>query len=523
VSLRGRLLAGVLAVTALGLAALAAVTYAEQRSFLRQRVDQQALSALHAVSRALDVSGINVPGSSPRDTRRGRLGRPPPDRGFGAPPDRSDPGGGGGPPDLNLPPGTYGERRDVGGKVLGHVVLSYGQQAAPAPKVPSRLEAGELVTVGSVGGSGLHYRVVAMSTPDQSGTTVIALPLREVDQTLHRLLVVEVLVIAGVLLVLAVVAWWMVRLGLRPLDRIGETAGAIAGGDLSRRVSPATRRTEVGRLGLALNAMLARLEEAFSERQASEDRLRRFLADASHELRTPLSSIRGYAELLRTGVAQSPADSRKATARIEQEAARMGVLVEDLLTLARLDEVRDPIRADVDLAELARDTVEDACATAPDRSIGLRADGLAVVLGDPHQLRQVLANLVGNALVHTPPGTPIEVSVTTTVDGACVEVCDRGPGLPTSDADSLFQRFWRADPGRVRGRGGAGLGLAIVAGVVATHGGEVEARTTKGGGATFVVRFPARGEPVGEQPSPGAELRAPADCPRDRGHARLGA
>ncbi len=331
-SLRVRLIAGLLLLAGSGLLVLGGITYAEQRSFLRQRVDQQTRSAIPAVSHGLDREGINVPGT--RDAAPGS-GGPPSGAGFQRGLDGDD---------VNLPPGTYGQRRDGAGRVLGSVVLSYGDKKPPAPLIPANLAPGTTVTVGSVGGADERYRAAATDTLDQPGTTVVAVPLREVDQTLHRLLLVEALVIGGVLLALAAGGWWMVRLGLRPLDRMGDTAGAIAAGDLARRVSPATSRTEVGRLGLALNAMLERLEHAFAEREASENRLRRFLADASHELRTPLSSIRGYAELLRTGVARTPAEAEKATNRIEQEAARIGVLVEDLLTLARLDEIHDAIR-----------------------------------------------------------------------------------------------------------------------------------------------------------------------------------
>ena len=203
----------------------------------------------------------------------------------------------------------------------------------------------------------------------------------------------------------------LIRLGLRPLDRMEATADAIAAGDLSRRVSPAEPRTEVGRLGLALNAMLGQIEHAFAERQASEERLRRFLSDASHELRTPLTSIRGYAELFRMGAAASPEDLAKAMARIEEEAARMGVLVEDLLALARLDEMPLTVREPVDLAPLVRDAAADARAAAHDREVTVAIEGAAVVSGDAAQLRQVLANLTRNALTHTPPGTPIELSL----------------------------------------------------------------------------------------------------------------
>ncbi len=299
-SLRARLMAGLLALSAAGLLTLAAITYAEQRSFLESRVDQQARAAIPAVARALDERGATTPGARTPPDARGPDGRPP-----------DGPGGGPGGPEINLPPGTYGQRRNAAGKAVASVVLAYGQTAPPAPRLPARIPSGRLITVDAAGSSGLRYRVIAEPRPGGGGTTVVAVPLRDVDATLDRLVVVEALVIGGVLLLLALGAWWVVGLGLRPLDRMGATAGAIAAGDLSRRVTPATERTEVGRLGLALNAMLGRLEGAFAEREASEERLRRFLADAAHELRTPLSSIRGYAELLRIGAAREPEGRRE--------------------------------------------------------------------------------------------------------------------------------------------------------------------------------------------------------------------
>jgi len=271
---------------------------------------------------------------------------------------------------------------------------------------------------------------------------------------------------------------------------MGHTAAAIAGGDLSHRVETTDQRTEVGRLGTALNRMLDRLEEAFAAREATQERLRRFIADASHELRTPLVSIRGYAELYRIGAARSDEDVAKAMRRIEDEAARMGILVEDLLTLARLDEVRAAPHAAVDLAKLAGDAVDDARVTAPDREITLHAEP-ARVTGDADQLHQVLVNLIRNALVHTPAGTPIDVRVREDADGVLLVVRDHGPGLPPGDPDAVFERFWRSEGGRKQGRAGAGLGLAIVAGIVDAHRGRVEAANAPGGGASFVVHLPA--------------------------------
>jgi two-component system OmpR family sensor kinase len=389
-------------------------------------------------------------------------------------------------------------------------VRLYGDEALPAPKLPRSIPADKPITVGSEGGSGLRYRVLAEATHNRAGTTtVVALPLREEDATLDRLIRVEALVIGGVLLLLGALAWWVVRLGLRPLDRMGETADAIAGGDLSRRVSPATERTEVGRLGLALNAMLGQIEKAFAERRASENRLRQFLADASHELRTPLASIRGYAELFRIGAAREPAETEKAMGRIEDESRRMGALVENLLTLARLDQVPEVARKPVDLVALARDAADDARAIAPDRDISLGGDESVTVLGDQSQLRQVLGNLVRNALMHTPGGTPIELSVGRDAAGdAVLEVRDHGHGLPTDDTDALFERFWRADPGRERGRGGAGLGLSIVAAIVDAHGGRVRATNAPGGGASFTISLPASG--ADSAAAPPAPAAAPA-------------
>jgi two-component system, OmpR family, sensor kinase len=493
-SLRTRVLASVLALAAAGLLALAAVVYAEQRSFLQGRLDQQVRSAGPAVSQALDNAGYRPSGSKSQVPSGGE-----PNAEAAPPLDRDDAGGPqhGGPPNLNLPPGTYGQRRNAAGEVLGHVLISFGQSAPAPPKIPSDVPVGKLFTVSSTGSSGLRYRAYAIHDPEDAGLTVVAVPLREVDQTLNRLLLVEGLVIVGVLLALGASAFFVVKVGLRPLDRIAVTAGEIAAGQLDRRVGPATQRTEIGRLGLALNAMLERLEQAFAARSESEDRLRSFVADASHELRTPLASIRGYAELFRMGAAADPAETAKAMRRIEDEAERMGVLVEDLLTLARLDEAPERERRSVDLAQLARDAVADARATAPRRTIMLSAERPVTVFADPLQLQQVLANLLRNALVHTPPETPIDVAVELVDNSARLSVRDHGPGVPIAARERLFERFWRAESGRERGRAGAGLGLAIASAIVEAHEGRISVRDAPGGGAVFVVELPlATAEPA---------------------------
>jgi two-component system OmpR family sensor kinase len=461
-SLRGRLVAGVLVLAAVGMLLVGAVTYASQRSFQLGRVDSQLRVAVPSLLHEFQDPGSREPF---RNARRGTGGPP---AGAGAPTD------------------TFGEQRSSSGKVLKSEFLG-PDDTGTKPTLPAKIELGHPQTVGTSSGD---YRVLAEVAGD--GTTIVAaIPMSATNQALERLLLVEGIVIAIVLGLVGAFALVVVRVGLLPLDRMGHTAAAIAGGDLSHRVETTDARSEVGRLGIALNRMLDRLEDAFAAREASQERLRRFIADASHELRTPLVSIRGYAELFRMGAAREPEDIAKAMRRIEDEAARMGVLVEDLLTLARLDEVREAPHDTVELSVLARDAVDDARATAPEREITLDAEPVTVT-GDADQLRQVLANLLRNALVHTPPGTPIEVSVEGDSDAVRLAIRDHGPGLPAGDPDALFERFWRAEGGRERGKDGAGLGLAIVAGIIDGHRGTVSAANAPGGGAAFEVRLPAQ-------------------------------
>ena len=300
----------------------------------------------------------------------------------------------------------------------------------------------------------------------------------------------EVLISLGVVAATAALALIIIRIGLRPLQRMARVAQDIAAGDLTRRVEPATQDTEIGRLGIALNGMLSQIEAAFGERTRSEQRLRRFIADASHELRTPLTSVRGYAEMLRRGAQESPEDASIARRRIEEESVRMSLMVDDMLVLARLGQGRPLERVPVDLQSIARDAVADAHAVAPQRSITLDARAPVVITGDDTRLRQAVGNLMRNALVHTPNATAIEVALETHDGVATMSVVDHGPGLKPDDAGRVFEPFYRADASRSRDSGGAGLGLSIVAAVVDAHGGSVKVSETPGGGATFEVALP---------------------------------
>ncbi|WP_308250328.1 sensor histidine kinase [Sphaerisporangium fuscum] len=354
--------------------------------------------------------------------------------------------------------------------------------------------------------SGVRWRAVAV--PEGVRIRVVALRMGEIDATVTRLTIIVTSVGGGVLITLGFACYWLVRRSLRPLVEIERTAGAIAGGDLSRRVPLRHRRTEMGRLGRAINGMLAQIEAAFEDREASEiaarksafearrseDRMRRFVADASHELRTPLTSIRGYAELYRHE-APSLAEATRLMRRIEDEAARMGILVDDLLLLARLDQQRPLERRPVDVLSLAAGAVLDAQTLAPDREIDLvrldGADGPVTVTGDEARLHQVISNLVGNVLRHTPSGTAFRVGVGELEGSVVIEVTDEGPGLAPGDAERVFERFYRADPSRTRnGGGGTGLGLSIAAALVQAHGGAITVDSDPGKGATFRVALP---------------------------------
>jgi two-component system OmpR family sensor kinase len=376
--------------------------------------------------------------------------------------------------------------------------VDLGPESTARPTLPpiGQATAGKPFTATSVGDSGTRWRVVVRQVDE--GELVVATSQADVDNAVDDLRGTFLLISVGALVLMAGVGYALVRSSMRPLEEVEQTAEVIATGELSRRVPVRRPGSEVGRLATALNAMLGQIEQAFHSRARSEEeakrseqRMRQFVADASHELRTPLTSIRGYAELYRQGAVTEPDDVAAVLRRIEDQASRMGLLVEDLLLLARLDQQRPLERVLVDLAVIAVDAVHDAKVVAPERPTSLHLDlpeGGASVLGDETRLRQVVANLVDNALTHT--SSAVQVRLSSANGFAVLEVADQGAGLTAEQSERIFERFYRADAARSRENGGTGLGLAIVSALVAAHGGRVELDTAPGDGAVFRVLLP---------------------------------
>lgn len=364
-----------------------------------------------------------------------------------------------------------------------------GDAAPDLSSVPTTTS--DLLTVPSIDHQD-RWRLRVVSDETSGQRLVLAVSLADADATVSRLTRIAVLISVLVLTLTGAAAWVIAGLGLRPLSRIEETAERIAAGDLSERVPSYRPRTEVGRLAGALNGMLGQIERAFRARTESEGTLRRFISDASHELRTPLATIRGHAELWRNGFMREGPDLDTLVGRIESESTRMGGLVDDMLLLARLDQSRPLERRPVDLLSLATDAVVDAQARQPEREItithGLAADP-PVVMGDEARLRQVVTNLLANALDHTPVSSSVSVSVDTHDDLVGLSVSDAGPGMPADVVPRVFDRFYRADLGRARDQGGTGLGLAIVRSLVEAHEGSVTCRSSVDG-TTFRVLLP---------------------------------
>jgi two-component system OmpR family sensor kinase len=496
--LRIKLVASVLALTAAGLALAATITTASLQHYLIDRVDDQ-LATFSQGAGAGHFDPDGGPGSGPGPGLGGSSGE----------------GGRGGSAGSHtgsrpLPSPFYLAQFYPNGTSEGIRTAPLTSQSPPRLPLLTTARATTLsdhaFTVPSVDGKS-SWRVIVVVEPDGSGTVAIATSLTDVDHTVSHVILLEIAIGAGALLLIGMAGYVLISRSLRPLVSVEHTAAAIAGGDLTSRVPELPVRTEVGRLSIALNGMLSQIENAFaheheSEQQAraSEQRMRQFVADASHELRTPLTSIRGFAELYRMGAAGGDADLPRLMNRIEAEAARMGLLVEDLLLLARLDQQRPLDREPVDLLTVVTDVVHDAQVVAPDRVITLdvATSRPPVVTGDESRLRQVVHNVMSNALVHTPPGTPVGVTVQTddtslATPAVVVAIADRGPGIDDEHAERVFERFFRADTSRSRRGGGSGLGLSIVAGLVAAHGGTATVRARDGGGAVFAITLPLGG------------------------------
>jgi two-component system OmpR family sensor kinase len=484
VTLRLRLLLVLVGIVAAGLLVSDIVTYSQLQSFLVKRLNQQLQAAPDPVARALQECIQQE--ASPFTPNSGSCNLP-----FSL--------------TSQVPSGAYGQLRDAQrGQVLAWTCFQRpggGHAARRTPGLPSPLpyssgtRKATIFNVTKTGCGAQSYEGVAALTGNLLGSpdnlvVVVAVPLTDVNQTLDRLLFVEGLVSLGVLVGLGALSWWIVRRGLKPLDEMATTAGAIASGDLSQRVTHTEAHTEVGRLGVALNTMLSEIEGAFAARAASEERLRRFLADASHELRTPLTSIRGYSEIFDRGARDRPEDLATSMRHIRSEANRMSELVDDLLLLARLDHERPLAHEQVDLTAVASAAVDAARVKAPDRVVAFDPAAPVVVPGDANRLRQVADNLLANAINHTPDGTPIDVNVRADGDVAVLTVADQGPGIAPADRDHIFEPFHRADPSRARATGGVGLGLAIVSAIAAAHGGTVGVDSEPGAGAAFWVRLP---------------------------------
>ena len=486
-SLRGRLLLALGAAALIALMVADVATYSSLRSFLNTRVDQ-ALETAHVPLERL-FSG-----------NRDDLGQ-----------------------SATVSFNTFVEVRTADGTVLfSRPILSREGQPL-SPGVPNDLrpvsaagDAARYATVNAAPPGGPQFRVRISNLPD--GTQlIVAEPLEDTVTTLRRLLAIEVAVTIGALVAASALGWWFVRVGLRPLADVERTAEAIADGELDQRVPGESDKTEVGRLARTVNTMLGRIERAFEARDAteaelrrSEERLRQFVADASHELRTPLAAVSAYAELFDRGAREHPEDLERVMTGIRVESSRMAHLVNDLLLLARLDNHLPLDRKPVELVALAAEAVETASAVGPQWPLTLHADQPVEVTGDALRLRQVLDNLLANVRAHTPPGTPGQVVIRHDGTTAIVEVSDRGPGLSPDEAARVFERFYRADPSRSRRHGGTGLGLGIVAAIVAAHGGTVTVSSAPGTGSTFRVELPVAGVSEPDSIGGGELTAAPA-------------
>ena len=469
-SLRNRLTIGVLVLSAIGFIGAGFGAQALLKDYLIKQVDDQLLSVVGGTAQRLDQAGIAHDDDDPAGTSRSAtpLNRVPTSISVTV----LDPFG-------NLIGGIGGDLNS--NKITDYVKgLLPGQVAAFGSK-PFTIET-----------PGADFRVATTVLPSSLGSVIVAQSLRDFDRTTHQIGVVFLLIGGIVLLFIAFASRQVIKLSMKPLRKIEKTAEQIAAGDLSARLENFEPNTEVGRLSTSLNTMLSRIEESFAARTESEDKLRRFVADASHELRTPLTSIRGFAELHRQGAVPDGEKTRELISRIEKESMRMGYLVEDLLMLARMDQSREFVMTDVDLSSLVKEAVTSAEAAGKDHPITTDIAHNVHTQGDADKIYQVVTNLLANARAHTPDGTPIHVATYSNEEGSFITVADKGPGISLEDQERIFERFYRVDASRQRtGSDGSGLGLSIVDEVMKAHGGRVSVASEPGNGATFTLHFKA--------------------------------
>ena len=485
-SLRNRLVVGVVVLSALGFIASDFAARSALQSFLVGQVDDQLASVAGGSALRLDRAGIAPDENSaiPEDSTENeadenvRKSKP-------APAIR---------PLRQVPTAISVTLLDPTGNVLG--VIGGDLNTQEIGNYVNGLTIHDVELCGdkpfTISAPGADFRVLARVLPSELGSVVVAQSLDNVDNTIHQLQILFIFIGLVALLLIGLASRKVIDIGLKPLAEVETTAESIAGGNLSARLPDAKPDTEVGRLVSSLNQMLTRIEGAFSAQTESENRLRRFVADASHELRTPLTAIRGFAELNRQGAVQGKEATNELIVRIEKESMRMGALVEDLLLLARLDQSRELEKNPVNIRSVVEEVVASARAAGPEHPISISIpDGDIYILGDGNRVHQVIANLLANARTHTPVGTAISVVVTQDDNGTSISVTDKGPGLSNQDQERIFERFFRADPSRTRTTDeGSGLGLSIVDAVMRAHGGRVSVTSKLGEGATFTLFFP---------------------------------
>lgn len=471
-SLRNRLTLGIVLLSSISFVAIFGLATLTMRGYLISQVDEQLTNIAGGTTMRLDRTGIETEDSEASEGENRPIKKP-----------RRN-----GNPLRRLPSTISATVIDSAGKIVGGLGGDLNRNQVTDYLGEIEVTSNKPFTITD---SEPHFRVITQPLPNSGGYVIYAQSLDSVEKLVRQLQTWFILIGLLAILLIALAARAVIRVGLRPLRNVEATAEQIASGDLSARMPESKPNTEVGRLVKALNGMLSRIEDSFAVRVASESKLRRFVADASHELRTPLTAIRGFAELHRQGAVSGEQETKELVNRIENESLRMSALVEDLLLLARLDQSREMKKEPVNMSSVVAESVESARAAGPDHPISAVPGNDIYVIGDVNRIHQVIANLLANARVHTPAGTQINVTVSEEENAVSVSVSDNGPGLSEQDREKIFERFYRADKSRTRaGQEGTGLGLSIVDAVMRAHGGHVSVDSKLGEGTTFKLVFP---------------------------------